>query len=345
METIKLTIPSSSYHIGQIITGVLMLQEQGYPVEIVNLSKDRKNPFYAFPIAWMDYGGKRLVYDLWDGYQNPDGMRRALETCDFYFKRSFDPARNQKLFPEYAHKMYPLGLYYKLTHRKNPINEPLWKCAARVLVGKTPDRFFTPAAFEATAEDKGGTSPRILFLAQLWDDRDPSIPESDRQERREINRMRMEIIHTLRQKFGDHFVGGLSDTERTRTLAPDLIVDKTYTERRRYLNLVRQSQICIGSMGLYESIGGKTGEYVAAARAIVNERLHYVPGGGFTQGVHYLSFETAKECVEAVEYLARNPAARFAMQQANAEYYRTHLRPDVLVKNTLEVVKKVPAAL
>ena len=342
MEKIKLTIPSSSYHIGQITTGVLMLREQGCPVEIVDQSRNPGNPFYALPLAVIDYQGKKLVYDLWDGYQNPDGMQLALQDCDFYFKRSFDPERNARLFPQYAEKMHPLGLYYRVTHPGNPTNEPLWKCAARLVLGKTPDRYFTPAVFEGNAEDRGGAAPRILFLTQLWDDPDPAISREDQLERSFINQMRIEVIQTLRDKFGSQFVGGLSDTALSRALAPELIMDKAYTERRRYIALVHESDICIGSMGLYESIGGKTGEYVAAAKAIVNERLHYVPTGDFAAGRNYLPFENARECVAAVEQLAGDPEARLQMQQANRDYYLQYLRPDMLVKNTLDIAAGLP---
>lgn len=51
---------------------------------------------------------------------------------------------------------------------------------------------------------------------------------------------------------------------------------------------MRRSDICIGSTGLWDSIGWKTGEYVAAARAVVNERFVYEVPGGFREGVNYL---------------------------------------------------------
>ena len=91
-------------------------------------------------------------------------------------------------------------------------------------------------------------------------------------------------------------------------------------------------------MGLFESIGGKTGEYVAAAKAIVNERLHYTVTGDFAEGIHYLSFETVEQCLDAVQKLVEDSQLRLAMKQANAEYYRNYLRPDMLVKNTLELI-------
>ena len=140
------------------------------------------------------------------------------------------------------------------------------------------------------------------------------------------------------KEYGDAFIGGLNDSALSRAWAPDLIMPAEYTERKRYLKLVHSCDICIGSMGLFESIGGKTGEYVAAAKAIVNERLHYTVTGNFTEGVHYLSFETVEQCLDAVQRLVEDSELRFAMKQANAVYYRNYLRPDMLVKNTLELI-------
>ena len=123
-------------------------------------------------------------------------------------------------------------------------------------------------------------------------------------------------------------------------MAPDLIVPRELTERRHYLRAVHASDICIGSTGLHGSIGGKSGEYVAAAKAIVHEAFHYQVTGDFREGVNYLSFRTAQECVDAVGHLVEHPAEIAAMKQANAAYYQQYLRPDRLIANSLAVVDK-----
>ena len=79
---------------------------------------------------------------------------------------------------------------------------------------------------------------------------------------------------------------------------------------------------------------------MAAAKAIVHEELCYSVPGDFREGVNYLSFQTAQECVDAVAELVRSPERIQAMKRANAEYYRQYLRPDVLVKNTLNIVDR-----
>lgn len=267
-------------------------------------------------------------------------MERCLKACDFYFKRSFSEEKNSRLFPEYKDKMYPLGLNYHVTCRENPINEPWWKAAAKTLLGRAPDVYFTPEVFEGCAVKKEGDPAKILFMTRLWNDQEPDFSREDNAERTYINQMRIEIIRSLREKYGEHFIGGLNDCELSRKWAPDLIMPAKYTERKRYLKLLHSCDICIGSMGLFESVGWKTGEYVAAAKAIVNERLHYTAPGSFAEGKNYLAFDTAEECLTAVQRLTEDPQMRYEMQCANAEYYQNYLRPDILVKNSMELVSK-----
>lgn len=340
MEKIKLTIPTGVHHGAQIITGFLMLKEQGWDVEIIDRSWDRNTPFYGLPALLAEYRGKKLFYDVWDGYQDPENMELGLQSCDFYFKRSFSAGKNRELFPSDCQRMYPLGFNYYVTHRKNPADEPVWKALLRPLQGKTPARFFVPRVFEGDGEAPCGNPPRILFLTQLWGREAWLEGDPANDEREAISNTRIEIIRALRKEYGDAFLGGINDCPLSRQLAPDLIVPRELTERRHYLKKVHESDICIGSTGLHGSIGGKTGEYVAAAKAIVHEEMCYSVTGDFREGVNYLSFRTAGECVEAVAKLVESPERLQAMKRANAAYYQQYLRPDMLVKNTLEIVDK-----
>lgn len=339
MDKIRLILPSDLHHVCQIVTGFLRLKEAGADVEIVNASTDKNRPYHDLPVAFAEYRGKRIAYDLWDGYQDVPDMKRALAECDFYFKRSFCARRNQSLFPEYQHKIHPLGFNYHVTHRKNPINEPFWKRYLKPLFGRAPDIYFTTEVFEGKAQ-RIDRKPVILFLTRLWDD-DPSLPDYVNAERQQINRMRIEIIRTLKERYGDAFVGGLNDLPVSRKLAPELIVSAEYTERRRYLQLLHSCDICIGTMGLHESIGWKTAEYVAAAKAVVNEHFHYEVTGDYREGEHYFAFGTAQECIEAVQKLVDSPELLYRMKRSNEAYYQAYLKPEVLVKNTLDTVDRL----
>lgn len=339
MDSVNVTLPSRIHHVCQIVTGFLILKEQGMPVTIQDCSRDRNQPLHDLPVVMAQYQGKRIVYDLWDGYQNPEGMELGLKNCDVYFKRSFSREKNRELFPEQAEKIFPLGFNYHVTHLKNPVNEPWWKHWGKLLQGRAPDRYFRPEVFEGRAKPQEGPV-KVLFLTRLWEE-DPSLSPEENEERRVINESRIHMIRTLRQRYGECFFGGLNDLPIARSLAPELIVSRQYTERRHYLNLLHSCDICIGTMGLYESIGWKTGEYVAAAKAIVNETFRYQVPGDFTPRKNYLPFDTAEECLDGVQALVESPELRLEMQQANETYYRNFLKPEVLVGNTLRIADRL----
>lgn len=341
MEKVKLYIEAQVPHTSQIITGFLLLKEQGWDVELVD-RRSSGSVYCGIPLMRAEYRGRKLIYDVGDGYNVPEDIEMGLKECDFYFKRSFSAEKNARLLPDYTDKMYPLGFNYHVTHKDNPLKEPLWKRLLKPLLGRAPDSYFTTEVFEGKAQPVTG-KPKILFLTRLWDDQEPGFSDEENAERTYINNMRIRIIRELREKYGDSFVGGLNDNELSRTWAPDLIMPAKYTERKKYVKLLHSCDICIGSMGLFESIGWKTGEYVAAAKAIVNERFHFAVTGGFAEGKHYLPFETAEECMAAVQQLVENPEKLYAMKQANEAYYRDYLRPEVLVKNSLELVDRVLA--
>jgi len=340
MKKIKLIIETKIPHISQIVTGFLMLKEQGYDVEIQDRSGKEGGVLSGMPVIRAEYRGQRIVYDVGDGYNVPEDIAVGLENCDFYFKRSFSEEKNRNLLSQHLDKLYPLGFNYHVTYRGNPANEPVWKMLAKPLLGKTPDCYFVPPVFEGKAERTTGPV-KILFLARLWDDQEPGFSAEENAERTYINNMRIDIIRALRKNYGDAFVGGLNDNALSRAWAPDLIMPSQYTERRKYLKLLHSCDICIGSMGLFESIGWKTGEYVAAAKAIVNEEMHFSVTGDFEEGKNYLSFRNTEECLEAVRFLVENPEKLYAMKQANEHYYQHWLRPDMLVGHSLAVVDQV----
>ena len=341
MEKVVFTIPSKIYHISQIATGFHILKKQGLPVEIVDKTGDRENPFYDLPVACAEYRGKKIIYDLWDGYQNPVDMKKCLDWCDVYFKRSFSAEKNAALFPEDQHKIFPLGFNYHVTYPTSPVNEPKLKSLLKPLMGKAPEPYFVPRVFEGKPRNTEPKDVKILFQAQLWDHRDPDLSPEMAEECAYINRTRIAIVRALKETYGDQFFGGLRDSALAREMAPELIQPEKYTERRKYLKLVHSCDICIGSMGLHESIGWKTAEYIAAAKAIVNETFHYSVTGDFEEGKHYLAFSTAEECIEAVRILVENTEKRLEMQVANAKYYQEYLKPEVLVKHTLDLVEKI----
>ena len=103
---------------------------------------------------------------------------------------------------------------------------------------------------------------------------------------------------------------------------------------------MRKSSICIASTGLFNSIGWKLAEYVAAGKAIVSENLNYQVIGDFTEGVNYLGYDSIKQCVDAVDKLYTNPELIEKMRKENKKYYYNYQRPDKQMEYVLKLIKE-----
>jgi hypothetical protein len=148
--------------------------------------------------------------------------------------------------------------------------------------------------------------------------------------------MRAECVLRLREELGDKFFGGIEHSPYAQQhFEAALLPDNADSARSRYLNLLRKHSIGVTTTGLHGSIGGKLAEYVAFAKAIVTEPLHYEVPGDFREGRNYLTFTSAAECASQVARLMHDWELRHSMMQNNWNYYRSFLRPDKLVRNAL----------
>ena len=63
--------------------------------------------------------------------------------------------------------------------------------------------------------------------------------------------------------------------------------------------------------------------------------------GDFREGENYLTFATAEECIAAVQKLVEDPALLYHMKKNNEAYYRSYLKPEVLVQNSLKMADRL----
>lgn len=341
---IRIELYSKRHHLKQILTGFhLFGLKTGERIKIVDCSKYRPVDTIACIVYYKD---KKIVYDVQDGYQDFESMKYLLENCDFYFKRNFSEIENEKLRSkierkEDVDKMYPLGFNYTVTYQWSPLNYGApWKERIKRFLGykNTPNAYFTPEVFEGVP-DYDGHNPKIFFQTRLWDINE-EYPEWKKEQWNWINNTRLSIIKTLKREFPDQFNGGLTYNDTNIKLAPDLVLPLSATYREKYIEMMKKSDICIGTTGLHMSIGGKTGEYVAAARAIVHEKFYYTVTGDFQEGRNYLEFTDADQCVKNVYKLIDNPDLIYDMEKNNYEYYKKYLEPCKLIENTLEIIEK-----
>ena len=168
-------------------------------------------------------------------------------------------------------------------------------------------------------------------MTRLWSDKQTTSKNID-----EVNSMRIDIVKALQKEYPNNSITGIYDSELARTLCPELILPDKITKRDSYLETMKVSDICIGSTGLHGSIGWKTGEYIAASRAIINEAFCYEVTGDFEIGKNYLAFQSVDECITHVDKLFNNSNMVYEMKQNNRNYYLNYLRPDIQVANSLK---------
>ncbi|MCC3246421.1 hypothetical protein LG047_14025 [Methylocystis sp. WRRC1] len=327
----------SSPHLSQLYDGFQRLADAGIvSISYASSTGDPEKPLLAVTVN----DSYRIIYDTLDGLNWIDGtIEDNLQyfqhhiQADFYFKRSFNKQVAQHAPPDC--KVYPLGLNYAFSPTDGvakPIADKAKDLAKLLLSAYYGKLLFSASDFEHYPVPTG--NDRILFLARLWNPADVALPHL-KAEREAINQNRINCIRACRAEFGDQFVGGLQDEAYSRSQAPDLILPSSLTRREPFLRAVKQSDICIATAGLHDSIGWKFGEYVAAARAMVAEPLAYMLPGDFTEGTNYLPFTSESELIANVRHLLNNPQDRLAMMRRNFDYYQNHVRSDILVLNTL----------
>ena len=167
MEVIDIRLYSKEPHVSQILTGFCMLKKKGklqYKIQESSASIIRG----AF--VEVIYKGKKIVYDVSDGYQDKNAMLELLKQCDFYFKRSFSQEKNEVLGDLAANKMFPLGLNYHVSCPSHPLDKPYWKEWMKQLLriehNMYSNTYFSVKRFEEKPKYKN-KSFKILFATRL----------------------------------------------------------------------------------------------------------------------------------------------------------------------------------
>jgi hypothetical protein len=348
----KIKLGEVPLHLYPILAGFFLLKKQG--TLNIELQKLKRNEI-ELPYNMLEVivnGEKRVLYDVNDGYDNllkenlnyVDFYNGLLEKYDFCFKRSFSSPLNKML--RYSQRILPLGLNYMASIKGNiahypmpqdPTKEKIKKLIRLLPITQHYNGNFHMNTFENVPQQD--RNPKILFMARLWDingEYEGQLSNDKREERAYINNFRASCIRLCRKEFGPNFFGGVNPTLFSIKNYKDLVVeDSKITHRKNYLELVKNSSICISTMGLHQSIGWKFAEYIAASRAIVTEQIHYELPGNISEGKNYLVFTTPEECIEKIYQLISNDNYRYEMSVNNYQYYHEFVRPDRLIMNTL----------
>jgi glycosyltransferase involved in cell wall biosynthesis len=345
---------SASPHLQQLYTGFLMLHRAG----VIRLSQTRrreeiryldpaphlKDASHAHLDALLD-GATRVHFDTHDAMELAEG---ELDTCDFYFKRSYLPSLVGALPERWKHKVLPLGLNYRvlpstvdlLAARRALALGPGPRSARGVGIRHALDvrnlRDYQPRVEAMSAPPDLAAEPRVLFLVAAYDPHDDPTRSADKiEDRFSLNETRARCVRLLREALGSRFTGGFAASAFTSKHYADLIAPSNLTAQGNYIATLRSHSICVATTGLHGSTGWKLAEYVAFSKAILTEPLVYSVPGDFAPGRNYVEFTTPDECVEAAVRLVEDRELRERLMLANAAYYLSDLRPDALVRNAL----------
>lgn len=315
---------STIAHSSQIFTGLEILKADGK----INLNYELALAEIPFNKLRVSYKGKRVIFDMADDSFVDEEL---LKSSDFYVKRMLLKSD----FME-SGKLFPFGLNYSVM-APNPFFKSVWKKDLRLYnyaVKYHPTISKLLAVNDSISSVNLGNmeccpneSGKIIFVTRLWD---PQKNEETfkKDERKRLNIQRIAIIRTLKNQYGDEFIGGIEKNLLSNILCPDLIVSKSRSSKVSYLNSLKEGIIGISNFGLEGSIGWKFAEYISHGMAIVSTPIdQYMVHGELLENQNFLKFETLEECLSAIDLLKRDTALRKNIQVHNIRYYNEFLHP------------------
>ncbi|HET8884727.1 MAG TPA: hypothetical protein VFM70_00065 [Salinimicrobium sp.] len=325
-----------SPHLSQLYVGFETLRKNGV-IDLV-IKPFSGDPFK--PLLHVKVNDKyNVIYDTLDGFfwihdlekPNLQHFKEQIK-ADYYFKRSF----NQKIkdFAPENCEVHPLGFNYPMSANFDSTNLSIKDRLKNTYVYKKYlTNTFNPNDFEYYPVPNNKT--RIVFITRLWDPKTASL--SHLQDRwKKMNEKRMNVAKSLKKEFGSIATVGVQKSNYSSQVCDkDLLLDSEFSKRKNFLKLIKQSNICVATNGLHNSIGWKFGEYIAASRAIVSEELVYETTGDFENEKNYLAFTNEEELINNISFLCKDKNALQRMMRHNYSYYHNFLRPDILILNTL----------
>jgi len=162
-----------------------------------------------------------------------------------------------------------------------------------------------------------------LFITRLLAQDDKTMP---------LNQLHIDTIRACKNTFGPQFLGGLEQSDLAQQLAPDLILPEL--TRDLYLQLLHENFVCIAPKHPHGTLD--FAEFLAAGRALVAPPPSLGLPGQFKRGNNFVIYTSPEECVRRLGELLSHTPAIHRMEAANFAYYNMYVRPDAMIKHTLQ---------
>ncbi len=297
----------------------------------------------------------RFATDLYDHAEL--FSKTALDTCDFYFKRSYESCYITKLPEHYQKKIKPLGLVFgvKSEYFKS---ESLWFLGLllnNLNLGLKPDRLFfsrlvktyrnqinhwrfikTTRLLNQFEEYKTVSSPVIIFQTRCFEEKNSDVLE--------IHQQRYRIIKLLQKYFSDYFKGGFAPSKISELKYQDALTNVS-TEPRLYLEALKQAKIVVYTRGLANSPAWKMAEYLSQGKVIIAEPLITELPVPLEHGKHVLYFNNDDELISNIKKVLGDEVLCDTLSKNARRYFEMNVHPAKNIKRILDLMIYNPDAL
>jgi len=326
-----------------VYAGLERLQRQGlYAIKYIypwdrDFKSSPSNMILSLQVTTEQEKKRTMCIDMFDC--NDRICEEALNEHDLYFKRNYNADKYNAWAKDKKNKIKPFGLVFACKYSKGP------RALLNLLSGFSPNKneripfktrigqwvnyFKFPVLSDYESKFNLPGRNIILFQTRAWN-------PDNYVNWQEVNESRLNIIRALKRHFRDRFVGGFIPDHFSKQHYPDAITSFR-SSRRAYVELLKQSKICIYTHGLFDSNAFKLGEYLACARCIVAQPMVNVLPVPLQDGVNYLSFTSTDECITKCERLLDNHDLANEMVQVNATYYWRHVEPSTQMDRAIKM--------
>ena len=354
----------NSIYVHQIIAGVTLLSSY-MDLEVVYSEKPAlSKEFYHDAVVELEVDGKRVIYDLTDGYNNYPSfadLDKTLNKVDYYFKSNINRSFHNGFANE--SKIKGLAPRYNVTCANSWADHLDWaslfkldyremrRLYDRLPLSKQWLKLYDYKRFEMSPIPS--SDPRVFFYTRLWDPSIASVKSSQnkdldgqdasdriekkKEEYEKVSALRAGLVRALKKEFGNRFIGGIAPDSYSGKAYPELL-GENISYRKKFMKSMHLADICVNTQGTHKCWNFSFGEEVAASRAIVTEQPFYEDPVFLEEGKNFLTYRSIDDCVEQVYDLLDDRQKLTKMMEMNHEYYRSHLRPDKYVLDSLHVV-------